>query len=203
MKSDLCERLKSERIQKNLTQQQLADLVNNILSSHFDNDTLINSKINDISDFKVSRVSISRYENGKRDPEIDILYALSEALNVHIGYLLGKSEHKKSDSEIVQNDILRLIKKIDNNKPSSELIRNIIDITYLITNNLANDNSINQLQVIYDLYQNIFDLKHMCLNEELLGLSVTDNSIETLEKLKEKNKILFDKLCESMTTKNK
>lgn len=73
MKSIFSERLKNERINKGLTQQQLADLTNNKLLTCFESNILVNEKIKNISDCKVSRVSISRYETGSREPEIDIL----------------------------------------------------------------------------------------------------------------------------------
>lgn len=62
---DLSERIRSLRIARQLTQQQLADRVN------------------------VSKGMVSSYEIGIRMPSIDVLRKLSVALGVTTDYLLG------------------------------------------------------------------------------------------------------------------
>lgn len=39
----------------------------------------------------ISRVMVSRYENGMATPTIDVLISLADALNVSIDYLLGRA----------------------------------------------------------------------------------------------------------------
>ena len=47
-------------------------------------------------DLNISREALSHYENGKRDPGIDMLRKLSEYFNVSIDYLInGEEFHKK------------------------------------------------------------------------------------------------------------
>ncbi|MDO4618469.1 MAG: helix-turn-helix transcriptional regulator [Clostridia bacterium] len=47
-------------------------------------------------DLNISRESLSYYENGKRNPDIDILMKLSEYFNVSIDYLItGKDNNNK------------------------------------------------------------------------------------------------------------
>ena len=46
-------------------------------------------------DLNISREALSHYENGKREPSIDILNKLSEYFNVSIDYLINGEEFKK------------------------------------------------------------------------------------------------------------
>ena len=64
----LGERIRSLRISKHLTQQQLADKIG------------------------VAKNTISVYENGSRKPSYDVLEALSDFFNVDVDYLLGKED---------------------------------------------------------------------------------------------------------------
>ncbi len=207
MRSALSERLKKERIEKNLTQQQLANLVNEQLELLYETDSLINNDIKNISDLKVSRVSISRYENGNREPELDILYALANVLHLQVEYLIGKTDFKYYDSQIMLDDILYLIEKTDeNNNDFSKLIRNIVDTMYLTMHSYVNGNKIEELKIIHDLYRNIFDLKITSENNTLLNLLDAKELSEyqyTIKELKIKNINLFDKLCGLLSNQEK
>lgn len=46
-------------------------------------------------DLNVSREVISHYENGKRNPDIQMLKLLSKYFNVSIDYLINGEEYKK------------------------------------------------------------------------------------------------------------
>lgn len=59
------ERLKEIRVSKNLTQKQLADLINS------------------------TERGIQRYESGERKPNFDAIIALCKALKISADYLLG------------------------------------------------------------------------------------------------------------------
>lgn len=67
--------LKTIRKERNVTQQKLA------------------SKLN------ISRESLSLYENGKRDPSLDMLISLSDYFNVSIDYLIRGKEFEKREEE--------------------------------------------------------------------------------------------------------
>lgn len=43
-------------------------------------------------DLNVSREALSHYENGKREPSIDLLVKMSEYFNVSIDYLINGKE---------------------------------------------------------------------------------------------------------------
>ncbi len=47
------------------------------------------------SDLNISRESISYYENGKREPSLDLLVKMSEYFNVSINYLITGKEFVK------------------------------------------------------------------------------------------------------------
>ncbi len=159
MQSKFSEILKSERINNNLTQQQLADLVNNRLNSELENDTLINQNVKNISEYKVSRVSISRYENGKREPELDILYALANVLGIQFDYLLGKSKFKSYSSNLMLQDMKYLLELTETVTPDvSKLVSNIIDTCFLTINEYVKTQNTEVLQVIHDLYRSILEI---------------------------------------------
>ncbi|MBR4100115.1 MAG: helix-turn-helix transcriptional regulator [Clostridia bacterium] len=46
-------------------------------------------------DLNISREVISYYENGKRNPDIDMLRTLSKYFNVSIDFLVNGEEYKK------------------------------------------------------------------------------------------------------------
>ena len=46
-------------------------------------------------DLNISREALSHYENGKRDPSIEMLKALSKYFNVSIDYLINGEEFNK------------------------------------------------------------------------------------------------------------
>ena len=46
-------------------------------------------------DLNISREALSHYENGKREPSLDILNKLSKYFNVSIDYLINGEEFKK------------------------------------------------------------------------------------------------------------
>ncbi|MCI8343279.1 MAG: helix-turn-helix transcriptional regulator [Clostridia bacterium] len=46
-------------------------------------------------DLSISREALSLYENGKRNPSLDMLVALSKYFNVSIDYLITGSEFEK------------------------------------------------------------------------------------------------------------
>ena len=65
------EGLKNIRKQKNLNQQKVA------------------------MDLHISRESLSYYENGKREPSLSLLVAMSNYFNVSINYLITGKEFEK------------------------------------------------------------------------------------------------------------
>lgn len=60
------ERLKTLRLKRGLTQQEIADVLG------------------------VTRVAYSNWENGKREPKIDMTISLSKILNTSLDYLIGE-----------------------------------------------------------------------------------------------------------------
>ncbi|WP_202707632.1 helix-turn-helix domain-containing protein [Sporosalibacterium faouarense] len=70
------ERFKELRKEKNLTQEKLA------------------------VKFYLNKSSISRYEQNKQIPEIDLLEQFSDFFNVSIDYLLGKSDIRNLNDKV-------------------------------------------------------------------------------------------------------
>ena len=46
-------------------------------------------------DLNISREALSHYENGKREPSLDMLNKMSKYFNVSIDYLINGEEFKK------------------------------------------------------------------------------------------------------------
>ena len=63
--------LKELRKERNLTQEELGELIG------------------------ISKVSISNYENGKRNPDVEMLLKFSDYYNVSIDYLIRGEEFTK------------------------------------------------------------------------------------------------------------
>lgn len=70
------ERLANLREKANLTRQQLADILG------------------------ISRASLEYYEKGKRTPDIDVLYKLSEYFNVTADYLIGRTNKSGQSTDV-------------------------------------------------------------------------------------------------------
>ena len=96
------ERFKELRLEKGLTQQELAEDFNKIYGHTF------------------SKPSISQYENGKRTPENQALKNFASYFNVSIDYLLGVSDIKNNninpEKKDLQNDFLTEINKFFSDK---------------------------------------------------------------------------------------
>lgn len=81
MGSEFARRLKSLRIEQNLSQEQLAEGIS------------------------MTRSAVSNWENGHRVPSLPVLRSLALYLNISIDYLTGRSDKK---SKIVANPVLKM-----------------------------------------------------------------------------------------------
>ena len=62
-----------------------------------------NLKVQEVSDYLCCLPSVySRYENGKREPSIDVLLKLSQLYGVSVDYLIGNDE--VVDTSITKNE---------------------------------------------------------------------------------------------------
>jgi len=104
-------RLKEGRKNLNLTQQQLADKLNNL------------PKLTK----KISRVSIARYENGTREPDLITLSAIAFILDVDVDYLIGNSDKKNMQNmsnciDSFSKHILEFLNEHDNFNTNSNVL---------------------------------------------------------------------------------
>lgn len=86
------ERLKKLRESSNLTQLQLAEILN------------------------IGRASISNYELGIRMPDIDVLLKIANYFGVSTDYLTGRSDIKNSNSEELKKQLKAYQDKINSLK---------------------------------------------------------------------------------------
>ncbi len=83
---------------------------------------------------KLSQQTISKYENGKADPDKETLIRLSELFNVSTDYIIGNSD-KRDHSELTYKDNRNIAKTLDvlkdqiDNNESGELNYNGIEVT--------------------------------------------------------------------------
>lgn len=69
--SKLAERLREERLKKELTQKELGDLLG------------------------ITDAAVGMWENGRRTPDVDVLGTLAELFDCSVDYLIGRSEVRK------------------------------------------------------------------------------------------------------------
>lgn len=90
----------------------------------------------------VSNVVLSRYENGERKPDYDMLIKIAEYFDVSVDYLLGKSNSVQlSDEEEFQNfiedpELEMWYKQLPNNKEDD--LRALKDMWEIIKRNQNN-----------------------------------------------------------------
>jgi transcriptional regulator with XRE-family HTH domain len=83
---------------------------------------------------RLSQQTISKYENGKADPDKETLIRLSELFNVSTDYIIGNSD-KRDHSELTYKDNRNIAKTLDvlkdqiDNNESGELNYNGIEVT--------------------------------------------------------------------------
>lgn len=175
-------RIKLLRKDKNLTQKKLSELVG------------------------LSEISIRKYENGERTPKFDALEKISEALNVQIDYLLGRTVIKKFDNQIIYDDFLHLMEKTeDSDKEFAKLVRNIVDTMFLTIYHFTNDKNIKALTIIHELYKEINNIKLINKNAEacsLLGIEFDNTNDKFVECKKEVN-LLLDEFYKIVEDKEK
>ncbi|GMQ58956.1 hypothetical protein AN1V17_33530 [Vallitalea sediminicola] len=124
-------RLKKLRIDNHLTQEELGKKVN------------------------LKKAAISKYENGKNEPNIDVIIKLAKIFNVSVDYLAGKTDNFTPISDNIT--IKEIDKKLDhfieeiaetnnlmfNGNPMDELTREVLLDMLITTKNMAN--KINQI----------------------------------------------------------
>lgn len=110
-------RLKKLRIEKKLTQEELGKIVN------------------------VTKVSISGYENGNRNPDTETLENLADFFEVSVDYLLGRTDQLKPiESDIdIEPELEEFMKDLNvwyKNEPEAE---KDIEVFRRIMNSYKND----------------------------------------------------------------
>lgn len=186
MEKTFAKRLKEERNKQNITQQQLADMVNNL----------------NLLDKKISRNSITRYENNTRTPDIQTISAISTALDVNLYYLLGLMDVKNTASQQISSDLNELIKITESsNKEISDIVGQIVDKMYLTIFHHAQDGDIQYLKIIKDLYNTIWEINLMDKGISMNKLLETNdfdslNAKDEIPKLINKNTKFLNKLID-------
>ncbi|SHM84341.1 DNA-binding transcriptional regulator, XRE-family HTH domain [Bacillus sp. bc15] len=101
------QRLKALRLEKGMTQQQLADVL------------------------EIEKSNISRFESGKQSPSSENKVKMAKIFNVSVDYMLGLSEHRtlnQEKSDKISKDAAALMEKINKLPPEKrKLIENLID----------------------------------------------------------------------------
>lgn len=86
------ERLKLLRLQKNMSQKDLADV------------------------FKTAQTTISKWEKGDRTPDPETLMALADFFDCTTDYLLGRDDPEHSDKKEQINEIIEMYNNLPEDK---------------------------------------------------------------------------------------
>lgn len=134
--STLGEKIKELRQENNLTQKKLAEMAG------------------------ISEISVRKYESGDRLPKYDVVEKFSTIFNVQTDYILGRSDYRKFNNVILHDDFQALAKIIElsNNPKLSKLITNIVDTMFLTIFSDSKEGNLDKLNLIHDLYRNIYNL---------------------------------------------
>lgn len=167
-------RLKEERLLKHYTQQELADIMN---------DTFYEL------DKKISRNSITRYENGTRTPDYTTLCAISHALDVDIDYLLGRSDKKRIT--FINEELSTFIQYINSisEKDNSEINKKL----WLLIGNYKN---LIKVGIEHELLKTISEIINLV--DSTVNFSINTNNHEILINLKKD----IDKNLKNLLNKN-
>ncbi len=98
------EQLKKIRVLRHLTQSDLVEL--------------LKTECN----YPISKASISQFENGLRQPSIELLQNLSQIFNCSVEYLLGKEEYSNNSSLEERSRVIGKIITYVNSLNTQELI---------------------------------------------------------------------------------
>ncbi|WP_341877629.1 helix-turn-helix transcriptional regulator [Defluviitalea saccharophila] len=82
-------RLKELRTEKNLTQKDIANLIN------------------------LSPSTVGMYEQGRRDPDTETVKTLADYFNVSVDYLLGRSNDQSVTNKLTEKDEKDIAKELD------------------------------------------------------------------------------------------
>lgn len=96
--------LKALREKNNLTQQQMSDI------------------------FGIQRPTYSRYENGERQPDFDLLIAISKYFNVSVDYILGRDDYVIKSNPQLSSDEENLIQAYRNHPEMQAAVNKMLDI---------------------------------------------------------------------------
>lgn len=72
------------------------------------------------NDLNTTKVTLSRYENGTREPKSDTLNQLSDYFNVSIDYLFGKTNERTPHTKDEIIDVKKALEEIKNELENSE-----------------------------------------------------------------------------------
>jgi transcriptional regulator with XRE-family HTH domain len=98
------ERIKELRVQKKLTQSDLAKLV------------------------KLTYIQIGRYEGNKSNPSADVLQRLASALDTTTDFLMKGTEDEAVAAQLTDKELLKQFRQVEQlNKEDKHLIKTFID----------------------------------------------------------------------------
>lgn len=160
----------------------------------------------------ISRGAVSYYENGERTPDINVLCSIAEYFNVSTEYLLGYSEEKESNLDIIdiknktglsEKSILNLI-----NLKNSDSSNYLKSINFLIDNCYAKEGYISKGKyytpfapglAFFDILDKIlFKNYEVDSGEEYIYLKNKDNGHQSVMSGTILNTLLYEALKESI-----
>ena len=81
-----------------------------------------NLKVQEVADYLCCLPSVySRYENGKREPSIDVLLKLSKLYRVSVDYLIGNEEAVDTSTTTIEAKLIKAVRQADERACSDAL----------------------------------------------------------------------------------
>ncbi|WP_052263141.1 helix-turn-helix domain-containing protein [Clostridium tyrobutyricum] len=177
------DRLKELRESKNLKQSELAN------------------------ELGIGRTTLSHYELNNRQPDFNTLEKIANYFDVSIDYLVGRTDLKSFNSQIIIDDINHLVKLSDNKGYEfSKLVRNIIDTCFLAINAYVEFQNVAALKVIHNFYRIIWEINMLFGSEQSYSWLSHDKAHsreEYIEQLKQKSDSLINELINIINSKSK
>lgn len=124
---DLGTLLKELRIENNLTQEELAN------------------KLNELHDIKLNKGMISKWESNKSEPRFEYVKYLSKLYNVSIDYLLGLTKYK-NEEELRKDKEKAIISNLLRNPLGADAGRYLLLKNYNKLNQLGKNEAIKRIE---------------------------------------------------------
>lgn len=141
------------------------------------NSNLSQADLSNILNLKTKQ-TISDYENGRSEPNIEILIKISRFFNVPVDYILGLSDFKNSTDYMMFETKKEAVEKIDPH--TKDFLANFIQSFYSLAENLSKSNKKDLLEKNKNL---VWDILIFACYYNMIGKIDAELVISTINKI--------------------